>query len=293
MDTFLAAALSGQASIPPSSAVPVTASRARVQDTVKSGLVMINGRATTKASTSLKAGDVVHATLLPPPQLQALPEPIPLDIVYEDEHLMVVNKPAGMAVHISVGHHTGTLVNALLHHCGLPGIKVVAEACATAEAVGGGCGGAGPHDAAGSVLHSLMGGPAAGDEAWRTLLGQPVGAACGDELDDGDEDDGEAGDQPAAPAANALRPSSGRPGGSGPAAGTGGGGGEVRPGAGSAQGLVRVVGAAGGQPGVLRPGIVHRLDIGTSGLLVVAKREGAQRDLSAQFKARTVSVRCC
>ena len=50
--------------------------------------------------------------------IEAVPQDIPLDIVYEDEHLLVVNKPAGMVVHPAAGHPDGTLVNALLHHCG-------------------------------------------------------------------------------------------------------------------------------------------------------------------------------
>lgn len=55
----------------------------------------------------------------------AIPEDIPLDIVYEDDHLLVVNKPAGMVAHLSPGHATGTLVNALLHHCGMPTMTAV------------------------------------------------------------------------------------------------------------------------------------------------------------------------
>jgi len=62
-------------------------------------------------------GEVSHVTLPRTPPPDVLPEPIPLEIVYEDDHLLVVNKPAGMVTHPAYGNYTGTLVNALLHHC--------------------------------------------------------------------------------------------------------------------------------------------------------------------------------
>ena len=60
-------------------------------------------------------GVMVHVPSEKPPEV--LPEPIPLDIIYEDEYLLAVNKPAGMVIHPAYGHHSGTLVNALLAHC--------------------------------------------------------------------------------------------------------------------------------------------------------------------------------
>src|SRR5262245_29052761 len=95
-------------------------SRARVQQLIRQEKVQVNG-STAKASLRLRAGDHV-AVLGPaqPPPLKAVPEEIPLDIVYEDDDLAVVNKPAGMLVHAGAGlndnRSRGTLVNALLHH---------------------------------------------------------------------------------------------------------------------------------------------------------------------------------
>jgi 23S rRNA pseudouridine1911/1915/1917 synthase len=70
----------------------------------------------------LKAGDLVCVTIAPPEPLDLVPEAIPLDILYEDDQLAIVNKPAGMVVHPSAGHSTGTLVHALLAHCPLSSI---------------------------------------------------------------------------------------------------------------------------------------------------------------------------
>ena len=60
-----------------------------------------------------------------PPPLEANPEDIPLEVHYEDDHLIIVNKPAGMVVHPSAGHESGTLVNAVLFHCRLPPMRVL------------------------------------------------------------------------------------------------------------------------------------------------------------------------
>lgn len=77
-----------------------------------------------QASSQTQAGDVYRIDLPPTEPLQLESEDIPLDILFEDEHLLVINKPAGMVVHPSHGHDRGTLVHALLHHCGkLPGIN--------------------------------------------------------------------------------------------------------------------------------------------------------------------------
>ncbi len=93
-------------------------SRARFQSLIADGHVTVNGSAATKAKTRLRAGDVVHVELPEPEPAEPEPEEIPLDIIHEDEHLIVLDKPAGMVVHPAPGHPSGTLVNALLHHCG-------------------------------------------------------------------------------------------------------------------------------------------------------------------------------
>ena len=98
-------------------------SRAFAKRLIAEGQVMVNGNPPTKAGQRLQAGDVIDLSLPPPAPSTVEPEAIPLDIVYEDEHLLVVNKPAGMVVHPAPGHATGTLVNALLHrYPELPGI---------------------------------------------------------------------------------------------------------------------------------------------------------------------------
>ncbi len=71
-----------------------------------------------KASHRLRAGSTVSVAIPPPDPLALVPEPIPLEIVYEDAAVLVVNKPAGLVVHPGAGHATGTLVHALLAHCG-------------------------------------------------------------------------------------------------------------------------------------------------------------------------------
>ena len=92
--------------------------RSRIQRGIKSGDVTVGGVVRTKASWLVQPGDEIVATVLRPPPLEIVPEDIPLDVVYEDDALLVVNKPAGMVVHPAFGHRSGTLVNALLHHVG-------------------------------------------------------------------------------------------------------------------------------------------------------------------------------
>lgn len=98
-------------------AVPVF-SRNRIKDLILSGSVAINGQTLNEPKYRVKAGETI--TLAAPEPIEATPEPenIPLDILYEDRHLIVINKPVGMVVHPAPGSLTGTLVNALLHHCG-------------------------------------------------------------------------------------------------------------------------------------------------------------------------------
>lgn len=99
-------------------------SRSRVQQWIRDGLVKVNGVVINKMRERLHDGDIVEVDPPPPPvEMDVQPEAIPLDVRYEDEHLLVINKPAGLVVHPAAGHESGTLVNALLHHCpDLPGI---------------------------------------------------------------------------------------------------------------------------------------------------------------------------
>ena len=91
-------------------------SRSFLQKLLKDGKVSINGK-TQKASSKVAAGDAVLVLLPEPEELNVEPENIPLDILYEDDDLLVVNKPKGMVVHPAAGHSSGTLVNAVLYHC--------------------------------------------------------------------------------------------------------------------------------------------------------------------------------
>jgi 23S rRNA pseudouridine1911/1915/1917 synthase len=95
-------------------------SRSYFQQLLDDSAVALNGHTLRKAATRLKAGDTVQVELRPTAQAQAfLPEPMELQIVYEDEHLLVVDKPAGLVVHPAAGNWTGTLLNGLLaHHAG-------------------------------------------------------------------------------------------------------------------------------------------------------------------------------
>ncbi|KAI4390001.1 hypothetical protein MLD38_002160 [Melastoma candidum] len=175
-------------------------SRARVQESIRSGLVTVNGRVIDKVSHNVREGDLVHCTISELQPLRAEPEDIPLDIVYEDEHVLVVNKPAHMVVHPAPGNATGTLVNAVLNHCSLPTVAIYDKEVSS-------------------------------------------------ENDDLSEDDSES---------CSVIPA-------------------------STEGL---------NPQYLqssvRPGIVHRLDKGTSGLLVIAKNEHSHTHLAGEFKQHTI-----
>lgn len=91
-------------------------SRSRLQSLIKSGAVAVNAR-TVRPSYAVCAGDRVRLDVPEPEALEVRPEAMPLDIVYEDADLLILNKAAGMTVHPAPGHWSGTLVNALLHHC--------------------------------------------------------------------------------------------------------------------------------------------------------------------------------
>lgn len=91
-------------------------SRVQWQRLIQEGLVTLDGKPL-KASLKLAGGETIEAFLPEPVETSLEAEPIPLDIRYEDEDIIVINKPAGMVVHPSLGHESGTLVNALLAHC--------------------------------------------------------------------------------------------------------------------------------------------------------------------------------
>lgn len=93
-------------------------SRARLQALIEAGQVAHNGRPATGASLKIKQGDVFTIDVPPPVEADPQPQDIALDIVYEDDDLLVINKSADMVVHPAAGNHDGTLVNALLAHCG-------------------------------------------------------------------------------------------------------------------------------------------------------------------------------
>jgi 23S rRNA pseudouridine1911/1915/1917 synthase len=102
LDAFLAAHIEGW-------------SRARLQRLIEDGDVLLGG-GTTKSSYKLRAGDEIEVELTPPPSATFTPENIPIEVVYEDEELVVVNKPAGLVVHPAAGVPSGTLANALAYH---------------------------------------------------------------------------------------------------------------------------------------------------------------------------------
>lgn len=164
-------------------------SRSKVQRHVKEERVSVNDNVEKRPGRIVQANDVISIRLMRPPPMEAHPEDIPLDIIYEDDALLVVNKPAGMVVHPAYGNHSGTLVNALLYHVGAGAISI---------------------------------------------------------QDDESNDDYEIG----------LSTESAGP---------------------QFEGDLSI-----------RPGIVHRLDKGTSGLLVVAKTDAVHAHLASQFSKRTI-----
>ncbi len=182
------------------------ATRAKVQAAVHEGRVDVNGSVETRVSRPVVAGDVLTCRVMRLPPLDVRPEAIPIEVVYEDDVLLIVNKPAGLVVHPAYGHRSGTLVNALLHHVG-----------------------------AGALRLEHLDGDAAADEA-SDVVGSDD--ADGDELPHG---------------LSAMEASVGTDG--------------------------RIV---------ARPGIVHRIDKDTSGLLVVAKTDVSHARLAAQFANHSI-----
>ena len=92
-------------------------SRSRLQKLIEQGQVQVNGQVCTSKKATVQTGDRVQVEIPDVQPLELQPEKIPLDILYEDEHLLIVNKPAGLVVHPAPGHESGTLVHALLAHC--------------------------------------------------------------------------------------------------------------------------------------------------------------------------------
>jgi len=106
LDQWLAAALAPEFS------------RSRIQALIREGAVMLNGQAVKEAKRKVAAGEIYELALPEPEAPEPQGEDIPLDILYEDDALIVIDKPAGLVVHPGPGNWTGTLVNALIHHCG-------------------------------------------------------------------------------------------------------------------------------------------------------------------------------
>lgn len=93
-------------------------SRSRIQKLIEQGALTVNNQLCPNKKITVHVGDRLQLTIPAVEPFELMPEAIPLDILYEDEHLLIVNKPAGMVVHPAPGHPKGTLVNAVLAHCG-------------------------------------------------------------------------------------------------------------------------------------------------------------------------------
>lgn len=93
-------------------------SRSFIQKLIEDGNLTVNGKTCTKKKYLVTAGEEIKIRIPEPEQLKIEAENIPLEIVYEDDDVLVVNKPKGMVVHPAVGNYTGTLVNAVMYHCG-------------------------------------------------------------------------------------------------------------------------------------------------------------------------------
>src|SRR4029434_10483453 len=91
-------------------------SRSRLQQLIRDGFVRLNN-STSRPRQIVRGGDKIELTEPPLEKIETLPEPIPLEVLFEDDDLIVINKPPGLVVHPGAGHREHTLVNALLHHC--------------------------------------------------------------------------------------------------------------------------------------------------------------------------------
>jgi 23S rRNA pseudouridine1911/1915/1917 synthase len=92
-------------------------SRSRIQQLIEQGQVQVNDKICTSKKVTVQSGDRISITIPEAKPLDLQPEAIPLDVLYEDDSLIIINKPAGLVVHPAAGHESGTLVNALLAHC--------------------------------------------------------------------------------------------------------------------------------------------------------------------------------
>ena len=92
-------------------------SRSQVQKLIENGKITINGKVT-KNNYKLRKNDIIEIEIPDPEPLDIVPEDIPLDICYEDKDIIIINKPQGMVVHPAPGHYSGTIVNAIMYHCG-------------------------------------------------------------------------------------------------------------------------------------------------------------------------------
>jgi len=97
--------------------LPLGLSRSLAQRLIEAGRIKVGG-GLQKASYRLRPGEEIDIALPPPPAAELIPESLPLDILFEDDQVIAVNKPAGLVVHPAAGHREGTLVHGLLHHCG-------------------------------------------------------------------------------------------------------------------------------------------------------------------------------
>lgn len=189
------------------------ATRSKVQEAITAGAVTVNG-SPTKANYRIRPGDRIRLELMKPPPIDLIPQDIPLAILYEDDDLLVVDKPAGMVTHPGFGNRDGTLVNAVLFHVGA----------------------------------SLLEAGGEGDE----------------DLDEVDDESGEVSDE-----------------------GTGEVSGDT-----TDESLDELGDHLAENPfeyESVRPGVVHRLDKDTSGVMVVAKTSHAKAHLGAQFADRTIA----
>ncbi|MGH9943409.1 MAG: RluA family pseudouridine synthase [Pyrinomonadaceae bacterium] len=194
-------------------------SRTRLKQWIEDGEVLIDGRAAEKGSYKLRDGETIELEPPAPPISHLVPEDIPLDIVFEDEAVVVVNKPAGMVVHPAAGVPQGTLANALAYRLRTPQLRMADDHIAD-------CG--------------LRIADSRADETRQYI--PPV-----------------AGELPASDQAAIRNP----------------------------QSAIEASAIRNSQSSV-RPGIVHRLDRDTSGLVVVAKTEQAHEHLMDQFRERKV-----
>jgi 23S rRNA pseudouridine1911/1915/1917 synthase len=90
-------------------------SRSRIQQLIEQGQVQVNDKICTSKKVTVQSGDRISITIPEAKPLDLQPEAIPLDVLYEDDSLIIINKPAGLVVHPAAGHESGTLVNALWH----------------------------------------------------------------------------------------------------------------------------------------------------------------------------------